>query len=373
MIFVAFREIHIPLMIIASLIGYQISVYFFFQYYRNRKFEFELNKIFLALGLFSLFILTAFIIRILNNYYIEDWFFIVLTGKLIVFFFLLAGIVFLLTMLGERLSEIINATVIRILIILNLISSFLLIFIDLESPLISIILIPNSIVLLYIYYIQIKLLKKSMGQVKSRFKKILIGEFLFGVSVVFGSEETILPPFLNENVILISAIFIAGIGLLIIFLGVFRFPIFVEFGWSSELVRLFIIDQNNLRGIYFYDFLEGEKKELEEDNKDQIHSKGIIGIKTIIGRIMSSKKTEIRVIEHGDYLILLSHGDDSLRFITYALLVKRNMKTFTYLLDIIKEKFQNYYKVLLLELDKLQDYNKDLFISFDEFIKSLIK
>ena len=212
-----------------------------------------------------------------------------------------------------------------------------------------------------------------------RLKKILVGELVFGVSILFGGEESGLATSPYINTIYMTAIISAIIGLMIIFLGVYRFPVFLEFGWRDNLVKLFIIDQIHLKALYIHDFnqgrKEGEKDErsISEEEREALFSKGIIGVEEVINTIMKGKKKKLEKIEHGNLLILLTYGENPVSFITYALIVEKDMKSFPYFLNIVKEQFQGFYKEILQNLDDFAGKEEKLFSNFDLIISNLIK
>jgi hypothetical protein len=178
---------------------------------------------------------------------------------------------------------------------------------------------------------------------------------------------------------LISAlIFICG--LLIVILSVYRFPAFLEFKWKENLLSVFIINQRNLKVIYTFDF-----KEIKDKKKNQIKelpllrenkllfSSGIIGIDDIISIITNTNNENIERIREGEFLILLNHGDEPLSFITYCLLVNKDMNSFSYFLKIIKNEFQSIYNNLLINLNVLKGSKKLIFSSFDKILNKMIE
>jgi hypothetical protein len=232
---------------------------------------------------------------------------------------------------------------------------------------------------IYLFFIQTKLLKITTGDVKKRFKKILGGELIFGMAFLFGNAELTLFNLPYENIFYIILLVALVVGLMIISLGIYRFPAFLEFGWRENLLKLFIIDQNTLRGLYVYDFIDlaqnvrsGETI-IRKDDKELLFSKGIFGVEEVINEIIKGKKKKLERIEHGNLLILLKYGDPPFSFITYALLVKKPMKSLEYILKIMKDQFQGLYKEILLDLTNFEGNEDLIFSSFDLIISDITK
>ena len=113
---IEFREIHIPAMIIAVIIGYELTFYFLRQYYKSKDEKLELNKILLAFGLFFGFLLTGVLIRTINNYYVEDIFLTEVLEKLTVAMVLLSVIMFLFFISSKGFHEIMVPLLTKIII-----------------------------------------------------------------------------------------------------------------------------------------------------------------------------------------------------------------------------------------------------------------
>ena len=170
------------------------------------------------------------------------------------------------------------------------------------------------------------------------------------------------------------------VGLMVIFLGVYRFPIFLEFNWKENLIKLFIIDRKNLKQVYSYNFVEHiYEKNNSIDNlikpreMDLFFSRGIIGINDIISSITTTEDEKIEKIKQGEFVILLKSGDEPLSFITFCLLIKKEMISINYFLKTMKNQFQNFYKNILLNLDLIEGKERKIFSKFDVIIKNILK
>lgn len=65
------REFYIPALIISVIIGYQISIYFLYQYNKYKNENIDLNAILLAYGILFGLTLSGFLIRVINLYWIK--------------------------------------------------------------------------------------------------------------------------------------------------------------------------------------------------------------------------------------------------------------------------------------------------------------
>ena len=112
--------------------------------------------------------------------------------------------------------------------------------------------------------------------------------------------------------------------------------------------------------------------EYSKTSGDRIFSGGISGIETVVNSITDSKGEKINRIQQEDSLILLEYGTDP-SFVTYALLIKKDMKSIYHFLKSLKRVFEVLFKEILLNLDDLKE-NKDLiFGSFDSIIKDFLR
>ncbi len=376
---IPFREIHTPIMLIAVIIGYQISSYFIWQYFNNKSKSIGLNKLLLAFGIFIGISVTSLISRISIVFYMEDLSLSDLTANLAGFVILLSIIAFLIVMCFKMFSEISNIALTHVIVFILLIVSILLSLMALNSPITVYLLFLNLFGFSYMFFIQTRLLKLTTGDVKKRFKKILGGELIFGIGLLFGGGEINQYNLPFDNIYSIVLIIATVIGLMFISLGIYRFPAFLEFGWRENLLKLFIIDQNRLKGLYVHDFndnaqdVETGEMTISKEDREYLFSKGIIGVEEVINNIITSKKKRLEKIEHGNLLILLNYGDPPFSFITYALLVKKTMKSLEFILKVMKDQFQGFYKDLLLNLKNFEGNEEKLFSSFDLIISNLTR
>ncbi len=375
------KDFYLPFIIIELIIGYQISVYFLYQYYKVKDEKIGLNKLLLAYGLLFGLGLSGVIIRTFNSYYIEDVvlynFFLYFTHIIIA----LAAISFLLIISSKSFQEIIKTSISRIVSVIAIIISVLIILIQIK--LIQFIFIMISIIIgsLYMVFFHLNLIKHSKGKIRKRIILIFVGESFLISTILIGAEEIVALIFQQHiSIIPLISIPIILTSLMIIFLGVFKFPIFLEFNWKENLTKLFIIDGQSFNLIYTFDFTElidrKEKSKIEPLNliKNKLFfSRGLIGINDIISSITYSDEEKIEKIRHGEFLILLKHGEEPFSFIIYALLIEKDMNSTRYFLKTIKNQFQELYRNILLNLDGLEEDEKNIFSSFDIIIKNILK
>jgi len=373
-------DFYFPFMILELLIGYQISFYFLYQYYKIKEEKIGLNKILLAFSLLFGLGLSGIVIRNYNSYYIND---VLLNNFFLSFTHVIIAVAvssFLLIISSKSFQIIININVTRAVSIFTIVISILIFVVQIKS--IQFILIIISVILGYFYLIffHLKLINHSKGKIRKRIILIFIGEVLLISNILIGSEETVVLIFLQHMpfITLISN-FVILFALMTILLGVYKFPIFLEFNWDKNLLNLFIVNTQNFEIIYTFNFTEEMernentiKKPSEIIESDYFFSRGIIGIKDIISGITNKKEERIEKIRRGELLILLKYGDSPLSFILYCLIVKKEMNSINYFLKTVKNEFQELYKNIMVSFEDLQGLENKIFSSFDNHIKSII-
>ena len=263
------RDIYISLLFIAIVIGYQIFIYFLYQYYKVKDKKLDLNIILLAIGLIFGLSLTGFFIRVINLYYIGIYNLQIFNLLTKVTFLLLysAIMLFFIIISSESFHEIINSKLTKIIAVSIIIPINTVFFLQIESFLfILICAITLVISYTYVLYFHTRLIRLSTGNIKKRLKLILIGFVLCVIQHFIGGyiPSYVLFQQYSQILQLISApIFICG--LLIVILSVYRFPAFLEFKWKENLLSVFIINRRNLKVIYTFDF-----KEIKDKKKYQI-------------------------------------------------------------------------------------------------------
>lgn len=373
-------DFYFPFMILELLIGYQISFYFLYQYYKIKEEKIGLNKILLAFSLLFGLGVSGIVIRNYSSYYIND---VLLNNFFLYFTHIIIAVAvssFLLIISSKSFQIIININITRAVSIYTILISILIFVVQIKS--IQFIFFIISIILGYFYLIffHLKLINRSKGKIRKRIILIFIGEVLLISNILIGSEETVVLIFLQHMpfITLISN-FVILIALMTILLCVYKFPIFLEFNWDKNLIKLFIVNTQNFEIIYTFNFTEEierkentTKKPSEIIESDYFFSRGIIGIKDIISGITNKKEEGIEKIRRGELLILLKNGDAPLSFVLYCLTVKKEMNSINYFLKTIKNEFQELYKNIILSFEDLQGLENKIFSSFDNHLKNIL-
>jgi hypothetical protein len=244
------------------------------------------------------------------------------------------------------------------------------------TPQLNVFLIISSVFLLllngyYAFLFQIKLIKKVVGQIKNRMKMFLVGEIIsFSASffaLLVGLE------ILNESISMIFyiiGIVILVFGFSIIFVFSINFPPFYEFEWPENLLQFYILDPNSNDLLYSYNFQENFG--IGQENQELIISQGLSGINSLISSITGSKKEMIKEIKQDEFNILI-YNSVTQSELTYILLVKKHLKSFSHILTEIKTSFENYYQIVLSNYPKIHGDKKRIFREFDVYLDNLSK
>ena len=382
MLVIQLREILLPIVTITVILGYHLSIYFIFQYHKHKKENLPLNKNLLALGLFFNLVITSYMLQGINIFFVTETFLIENLQKIGILLFFFALIEFLILNLIKSFNEILNSNLIKILIIVFIIELIFIFFFNIGTIFFIIIFLTGFIGSLYILIYQLKLIKYSIGDIRKRLMLILIGEILIiGSIIIIGFIRNILSFQGFDNLIYLTTTFLIFISIIIIFVGVNRFPPFLDFNWKKYLLKLYIFEQENYKLLFEFDFTAirdennaSEKIKIDlEAIKSNIFSRGIVGIDDFTSKIMKIKNENIKKIKHGEALIFLDYGDEPMSFITYALLVDKDIRSMSFFLKEVKEKFQELYKNIILHLNIIKGTEDTLFFSFNTIIKEILK
>lgn len=290
--------------------------------------------------------------------------------------------VFFIIISRKPFQEFINLKLTKFTYIIIIISLFSVLLLEIETILFSII---SGLTLLYCYsfisYFQRKIIKLSTGNIKKRLNFIFIGMILCVLQHFIGGyiPSYVLFTEYSDMLQLISVpIFI--IGLLIIFLGIYKFPAFLEFRWKDHLFSFLIINRKKFKIIYNFNFKRNKyKDEIGEENliksrrKDLFLSTGIFAIDDIVSIITNSSSNQIQKIKQGSLILFMINGEDSLNFLMYCLLVDKDMISFNYFLRQVRDNFERMYKNILKNIDILKGNENKLFSNFDKTILKLIE
>ena len=368
----AIQEVRFLLYLTAAILGFQLAIYFFYRYYYIRDESLQLNKILLSYGFFFMLTIIGILISAINRYFMSDPILKKAFYKLGYILILLSLITFLYFILIDEFSKIINITIGRIIMVLNLIQIIIILLIPSTiSPIFLFCTVFTIINLIFIILFQIRLINTSTKNIKKRLILFLVGGSLSFISLDF-SMYLILNIYPSEyvDIFLFSSITILIVGIIITSYGAYNFPAFYEFKWKNNLLKLLIINQKKGNCIFSTDFTkpsELKSEQLEGDFKNLFYG-GITALSTIL----KTSTEKINKIKQGDLFIFLEHGSDILYQITYVLIAKNDLKSNQYFLNTIKEKFEAFYKEILLSIDDLKGNEVELFGSFDIIIKNIM-
>jgi hypothetical protein len=289
---------------------------------------------------------------------------------------------FLYFITSEEFSKIIKLNIVKVLIILNFIPIILVIIIPSNAFIfffIKIIVIVSYLIVLGTF--QIRLVIEARGKIKKHLTQILIGGIIYFSSLFFLIEIFIhlLYPLENSIILLFLCTLSFIAGFIILLSGIFGFPAFFELNWEENLINLFIINQNNNKCLFRYNFsgIFQEGKILKEKNNDyqkkfeDMFLGGIIGIDRIIAEITNTENEKINKIKREDSLVFLEYGSNFFSNITYALITKKDLNSNLYFLKSLKKKFEYIFKEVLIDAEDFEE-KVQLFKNFDVIIDDLL-
>jgi hypothetical protein len=379
------QEIQVLFYLIPVLIGVQLAIYFFYQYRKLRDVNLKLNRILLSFGAFTLLIILGALQINISRVLIED----PLLKEIIVRMgwccALSAPFGFLYFINIKEFSGLMNLKVLKIIMVLSL------------TPIVVVIIIPSTrspifvssifftiLTAYYIFSFQIKVIRRSMGAIRTKFIQFFFGEIVslasIGLAVPVGLG--VLSPGMSD-IFFFTGVSVLLTGFIILFFSGYEFPPFYEFEYRENLSKLFIINQKDNTGLFYCNLQElvaqltQKKKVISEASRidsDKIFSGGIVGIESIITAITDTQTEKIDKIKHDDAFILLEYGTIE-PSITYALVVKKDLSSLRHLLQSIKRKFEFYYKDILPNLNKFSEIKDQgrLFEDFNPIIKNILK
>lgn len=371
--FQSLRYYFLPFIFVILVIGYQICVYFFYIYFKNRDAKRSLNMILLAYGNLIGFGLTGIIFRTINSYYVNNQilsnYFIFLSH-----IFISIGTLSFLTIVAQKqFDQILNITITRLVLIYSITVTIL---IPIVSDFFSSLLVLISVIIGFVFFtvFHINLIKKLRGSLRKRLILIFFGEIILLVSILIRAEESIV--FYNRNIgnlIEIVTIPLIIFALNIIFFGILRFPVFLELNWKDNLIKFIVINKRSHDTVYDYEFEEFKevKTELDltEEQMELLLSKGLIAVDEILDALIKDDKKMLK-IEQGNFIILIERGDKYFSHFIFLLVVKRNMKTLRYFLETLKNKFQDLYDVVII--NNSDELNKNFLGGFEKIINQTL-
>ncbi|MDD1777796.1 MAG: hypothetical protein LUQ65_06455 [Candidatus Helarchaeota archaeon] len=389
--FLPVQEIQVLFYLVPVIIAVQLAVYFFYQYRKLRDVNLKLNRILLSFGTFTLLLIFGALQINISRVLIEDPLLkeIIVRGGWCCALSSPFGFLYFINI--KEFSELMNLKILKIFMILSL------------TPVVVVLVIPSTrnpifygslfFTVLSAYYIlsfQIKVIRRSIGLIRTKFIQFFLGELIslsslgIAVPVGLGVFPSGLPGIGLNEIIYFGGVLILFTGFIILFFSGYEFPPFYEFEYRENLSKLFIIDQKDNTGLFHCNMAElvaqvtpkKKKKSVSEaprGDSDKIFSGGIVGIESVITAI-TGKTEKIDKIKREDAFILLEYSTIA-PSITYVLVVKKDLSSLRHLLQSIKRMFELYYKDFLLNLDKFSEMKAQgrLFEDFHTVIQNMLK
>ncbi|HME52301.1 MAG TPA: hypothetical protein VKM55_08790 [Candidatus Lokiarchaeia archaeon] len=364
--------------VIPVILGWELGVYFFYQFWKNRKAKLRMNRILLSFGCFTILMVTGALYVMINRLFFNGTDISLL--KIGLFHVFLAPVMFMVFIDINESRTLMNVRLARIVTIASLLPIILLVTIGPQSIFFRFSIIITVLNAYFVIAYQIKMIRISMGKIHRRMIQLFIGEIFALSSLLFAANLVFL---VIPGVQVIS--FFIGVILLItgfitMFWGTNDLPLFYEFDWKDNLHKLFIIDQKHGQFLFTRDFthrldLENNSaSEEREQMRDDLFTGAIDGIETMISTITSSPNQRLSEIDQGDSMILLEYGNKFSSPIIYALIVKKNLSSLRHLLKRLQGQFEAFFTDILQDLDQLnqQGPESQFFGSFDIILKNLM-
>ncbi len=233
----------------------------------------------------------------------------------------------------------------------------------------------------YIIFFQIKLIQKSKGKIKKRLSLTLLGESLFMISIILSRDASTVFLLRSYAVyfLLVSAP-ISLFSLTIIFLGIFKFPAFLEFDWQNDLIGFYIVNKDDLYEIYSFNFLgtgdalkTDEKEVIKKKERELMLPKAVMGINEVFSIITNTANENLKKIQQENFFLLMEYSDLPGIHLAFTLLTKKDSKSAIYFLNMLKNQFLTDYANILINVSKYKDTIQEVFSSFDVSIEDLLK
>ncbi|MFX1389795.1 MAG: hypothetical protein ACFE9Z_07030 [Promethearchaeota archaeon] len=373
------REIQFLFYLVPVIIGFQLALYFFYQYYKIKDETLPLNRVLLAFGSFIIFLISGpLFIQISRNFVLVGLFHEIISrlGWLLAFFSTISVSFFIIR---NEFSDIINLKIAKSLLVLNFIPIFMVFIVPtLNHPVFLFSISFVALNGLYVIRFQLILIKKSVGKIKRKFKLFLTGAVTSLFALVFAILVGLhLLPFMIEGIIYFIGVSELIIGFIIMIFSVYNFPPFYEFEWRDNLIKLLIINAKTMDLLYNFDFINKNlsiinKEKKNSRNFDKILSRSLLGFEKIIKIITKTHSERINKIKQENYQVFLQYGSNNNNLI-FTLVVKKDLVSTNHLLNSIKVRFESFFKEVLLELDDLKRDKKQIFSSFDTYIYQILQ
>ncbi len=362
--------------LIPVIIGGELGVFFFIQFWRSKDARLKLNRILLSYGSFTLLMVFGALVLVLARLLGFDraapiWsagFFAVLTSP----FGFMGFIAF-----TSEFSKAINLKMARIFFFLSVVPVITLFIVGPTSPIFYATIACTALNAIFVIQFQVNLIKLSLGKMRNRLAMTLAGELVALASLGFAmlvqaSYQLGIPP----EIFFFTATTMLTSGFLVMFWAANDFPPFYEFDYKLNLEKLFVISEHDQLILYEHDFSRTAGQE-RDDARAQLFSGAIKGIEEMLSAVTNEHVNErqkrlSKIDQKGSY-IFLEYGDRGGTPLIYALVVKKDLSSMSALLETIKHQFEGYFNEILAHYGELKSRSNvsDLFGNFDMFVQTL--
>ncbi len=364
-------EIQFLLYLIPVLLGVQLAIYFYWQYYRTRAAKLRLNRILLSFGTFTLMIIFAALGILIARVFEPGGGVDTLLRNAGFTLGLLSPLGFMIFIAIPEFNKIINVKAAWVLLGLSALPIIILLTLGTSSPLFPPMILFTGLNAYYLVQFQVKLIRISLGSIRKKLMLTFVGELFalssipFAVTVGLSGESSIAVTFLIGIALLTT-------GFLIMFIAANNFPAFLEFDWALNLRKLFIIDRNSNAFLYAHNFEKMPQKDDRSMTRDEMFSGGISGLEQLLASVTGGDREKITRIDQEDSIVLLEYSKVGIAII-YALVVKKDLASLRYFLLKLKEQFESFYKTILTSLEGLHvgEGEDRLFLSFERIVNRL--
>lgn len=358
------KDFHLPSLIVALILSYQLAIYFFYLYLKVRKEKIELNKLLLGFSLLYGFTVTGILFRNIYSYYMAEG-----PGKevlniLSLILITIGGVGFLIIISLKSFNPIVDNRITKIMILFVILGGIIYLLIQelIIGHIVGLSIIGTASI--YLAIVHKKFINISTGNIKKRLIYITIGQLIiYSYTIIY-----ILMEFLqisNEILLVILIVTLIG-GQAIILFGIYEFPAFLEFDWKKSLIKMYIINHKDYSELYSYEFINiPDEPGTAHSSIEKIFTRCLVGIDQIVSSITHTEDKRIKKIKQDDVHILLDYGQEPIPLI-YALVVFNEMNSIKYFLRRVATKFDKFFKHILLDLDAIKGKEQQIFSTFNE-------
>ncbi|MHA1791060.1 MAG: hypothetical protein ACTSVI_00360 [Promethearchaeota archaeon] len=260
--------------------------------------------------------------------------------------------------------------------IINYYYNYIMNYIMIIFSIIGLSLLPFLILILFIRMMRTEFQqkKKLLILMLSGFITLIIGLFLNNQIIENGFKLNY-----DQNGFYIYKIFsmlIIILGAGIIMITVIIAPPIEDFDWFSDLIALFIIDNEKGTLLFKHLFIDeqeiilSEKEELTPSlkeviniNKDNLFISGLVDINKILSSVSGNPDKKLEFIDQGSFKIYIANGEK----VISLLFTKNNNNIFRWKINKINNSFEEFYKDLI---DKWKEY-PEKFKSFLSLMRTI--